>query len=84
MVSPHPKRIFDRAVELLKGGAREEAEAICRQALEENPRDINFVALLGWLLAESNQLEEAEVLLERAVRTTPGNAKAQEDLGTVL
>ena len=84
MVSPHPKRIFDRAVELVKGGARQEAEALCRQALEQNPGDINFVALLGWILAESNKLEEAEELLTRAVRTTPGNAKAQEDLGTVL
>ncbi len=57
---------------------------LCREALEHNPGDINFVALLGWILAESNQLEEAEKLLRQAVRTTPGNAKAQEDLGTVL
>ncbi len=84
MASPNPKRVFDRAVELVKGGARSEAEALCRKALQDNPGDINFVALLGWILAESNQLEEAAVLLQQAVRTTPGHGKAQEDLGTVL
>jgi len=84
MASPNPKRVFDRAVELVKGGARGEAEALCRKALQDNPGDINFVALLGWILAESNQLEEAAVLLQQAVRTTPGHGKAQEDLGTVL
>ena len=84
MASPHPKRMFDRAVELVKGGARQEAEALCREAVEQNPGDINFVALLGWILAQDNQLEEAASLLRRAVRTTPGHAKAQEDLGTVL
>ena len=47
MASPNPKRVFDRAVELVKGGARSEAEALCRKALQDNPGDINFVALLG-------------------------------------
>jgi len=84
MATPNPKRIFDRAVELVKGGARKEAEALCREALDNDPDDINFVALLGWILAESNQLEEAAAMLGRAVRTTPGHGKAQEDLGTVL
>ena len=56
---------------------------MCRKALQDNPGDINFVALLGWILAESNQLEEAAVLLQQAVRTTP-TRQGQEDLGTVL
>jgi len=84
MAEPHPKRAFDRIVELLKSGARDEAEGLCRDAVERDPGDINFVALLGSILADGNQLEEAAELLGRAVRTAPGHAQAREDLGTIL
>ena len=84
MAEPHPKRVFDRIVDRLKSGARNEAEALCREAVERDPGDINFVALLGSILADSDRLEEAAELLGRAVRSAPGHARAQEDLGTIL
>ena len=79
MVSQHPKRIFDRAVELVKGGARPEAEALCRQALEQNPGDINFVALLGWILAESNKLEESITEDNEEIEVEKEMAEDEED-----
>jgi len=84
MPEQHPRKVFERVIALLKGGARSEAEALCRERLELDPGDINFVALLGTILAEKHEFEEAASLLARAVKAAPGHAKAHEDLGTVL
>ena len=84
MNSQHPRRVFERSIEYLKAGRIDEAEAMCRETLQTDPGDINFVALLGSILAEKGELEEAEALLTRAVKAAPGHAKALEDLGTVL
>ena len=79
-----PRAAFERAVSLLKGGARQEAESLCRDMLQRDPGDINFVSLLGSILASRGAQEEAVELLGRAVKAAPGHAKAQEDLGTLL
>ena len=79
-----PRAVFERAVSLLKGGARQEAESLCRDMLERDPGDINFVSLLGSILASRGAHEEAVDLLTRAVKAAPGHAKAREDLGTLL
>ena len=74
-----PRAVFERAVSLLKGGARQEAESLCRDMLERDPGDINFVSLLGSILATRGAQEEAVDLLSRAVKAAPGHAKARED-----
>lgn len=79
-----PRKVFEKAIALLKTGAQQEAEALVRDALERDPGDINFVSLLGSILAERGELQEAAQLLGRAVRAAPGHATAQEDLGTIL
>ena len=84
MNSQHPRRVFERSIECLKAGRIDEAESMCRETLQTDPGDINFVALLGSILAEKGELEEAEALLTRSVKAAPGHAKALEDLGTVL
>ena len=84
MSDPNPKVIFERAISHLKSGANEEAEALCREVLERDSGDINFVCLLGSILGRRGALNEALELLQRAVKVAPGHAKAQEDLGTVL
>ena len=83
MEQQHPRKVFERVVTLMKGGERQEAESLCRDALARDPGDINFVSLLGSILASRGAHEEAVELLQRAVRTTPGHAQAQEDLGTL-
>ncbi len=79
-----PRAAFERAISLLKGGARQEAESLCRDMLEKDPGDINFVSLLGSILATRGAQEEAVDLLSRAVKAAPGHAKAREDLGALL
>ncbi len=84
MTEQNPRHIFERAVSLLKAGARGEAESLCREAIDRDPGDINFVSLLGSILADGGNLEEAAELLHRAVKVAPGHSRAQEDLGTIL
>ena len=83
MTDDNPRKIYEQVIALLKEGAREDAETLCREALERNPGDINFVSLLGSILAGGGAMEEAAELLSRAVRAAPGNARAREDLGTI-
>lgn len=84
MSDHYPKKVFERAIALLEDGADQEAEALCRDALERDAGDINFVSLLGSILAGRGELQEALQLLGRAVRAAPGHAKAQENIGTIL
>ncbi len=80
----NPRQVFERALSLLKTGEMTKAEDLCRDSIERDPGDINFVALLGSIKAKQGDLTEALDLLERAVKAAPGHAKAREDLGTVL
>lgn len=79
-----PRTVFERVITLLKDGDQQQAETLCRDALERDAGDINFVSLLGSILARRGDLQEAAELLDRAVRAAPGHAQAQEELGTIL
>ena len=81
--SETPKRKYNQIIELLQKGAMPEAETLCRNAVDELG-DVNFIALLGTILAQSDQLEEAEAHLRRAVQIAPEYPKANEELGSVL
>ena len=78
------KDLFKRAVDLMKENANQEAESVCLQALETDPSDVNFIALLGTSLMRQGKLDDAEQTLRRVVKIAPGFPRAQEDLGTVL
>ncbi|MGI9287960.1 MAG: tetratricopeptide repeat-containing sulfotransferase family protein [Pseudomonadales bacterium] len=78
------KTLFNNVVDLMKEDAADEAESVCRQALEIEPSDVNFIALLGTVLTRQGKLEEAEIQLRRTIAIAPGFPRAQEDLGTVL
>ena len=80
----HPRQIFEQVIVRLKSGARAEAESLCREAITQDPGDVNFRALLGTILAERNAFEEAEENLRHVIKVAPGHARAHEDLGTVL
>ena len=57
---------------------------MCRESVLNDPGDVNFRALLGTILAERNEWQEAEECLRHVIRVAPGHARAHEDLGTVL
>ncbi len=78
------KSQFNEAIQLINAGEAGKAEALCRQALERNPRDVNMVALLGATLLKTRQTVEAEKLLRKAIELAPSFAKPHEDLGLLL
>lgn len=80
----NPKRVFERVIVLLKSGALDEAELLCRSRLSEDSRDVNFLSLLGSILLRKNDFEGAEKTLRTVIEISPGYPNVQEDLGTVL
>ena len=78
-----PKRRYNEIIEHLQNGKNAEAEKLCRQAVDELG-DVNFIALLGTILARGNDLNAAERELRRAVQIAPAYPKANEELGAVL
>jgi len=79
-----PRATFHQAIRLLNGGDAEGAIAVCREALAEDPDDINFTALMGAVLLKARRLDEAEEQLRRAIALAPSFAKPHEDLGLLL
>jgi tetratricopeptide (TPR) repeat protein len=64
----------------LRAGDAATAEKMCRQALDEFPRDANLLCLLGASMLKQNRAREAEHTLSRAVRMYPAFARAHETL----
>jgi tetratricopeptide (TPR) repeat protein len=75
---------ISEAIELINTGRIDEAEALCRDAVARNPKDVNVTALLGATLLKTRQLEEAEKYLRLAIQLAPSFAKPHEDLGRLL
>ena len=78
------KSKFKEAIQLINAGKADKAEALCRDAVEHDPRDANMVALLGATLLKTKQPLEAEKFLRQAIDLAPSFAKPHEDLGTLL
>ena len=78
------KRTFERVITLLKSGDLERAESLCREQLLEDPREVNFLSVLGSILLRKNDFEGSEKILRTVVQIAPEYPNAQEDLGTVL
>ncbi len=75
---------LNEAIELINAGERGKAEAICRDAIERSPEDVNMTALLGATLLKAGEFEEAEEMLRRTIQLAPSFAKPHEDLGYLL
>jgi tetratricopeptide (TPR) repeat protein len=79
-----PRATLDEVITMLSSGRLDEAEQICRQAVQRNSKDVNMVALLGAVLVKTRQPVEAERYLRRAISLVPSFAKPYEDLGRLL
>lgn len=84
MALDNSKKTFDRTVELFKAGSLDEAEEVCRSITKKDPRDINFLSLLGSVLLRKDNFEEAETVLRAVIKLAPEYPRAHEDLGTIL
>ena len=77
------REAFNSIVQLLRDGKAAEAEALCRQCLEQAPDDINMLALLGAILLQANRLDDAEPCLLKATELAPEFARPFADLGVL-
>ena len=84
MALDNSKKTFDRTVALFKAGSLDEAEEVCRSITNRDPRDINFLSLLGSILLRKDNFEEAETVLRAVIKLAPEYPRAHEDLGTIL
>jgi tetratricopeptide (TPR) repeat protein len=79
-----PGAAFNEVIELVQSGQIGEAEALCRAALNDQPRNVNLLGLLGAVLVKSRKFEDAEAVLKETIRLAPTFAKPYEDLGHLL
>ena len=79
-----PKSVFDETIALINSGELALAQARCVAKLEEYPRDVNLLALLGALQVKLERVEEAESTLRQVLGMAPTFAKPHEDLGLLL
>jgi tetratricopeptide (TPR) repeat protein len=79
-----PKSTFDEVIALINAGELGKAESLARSTLEEYPRDVNLLALLGAILIKVERDAEAEATLRRVIELAPTFAKPHEDLGFLL
>jgi tetratricopeptide (TPR) repeat protein len=76
--------MFDLALGYLKGREFEMAADLCRDALEDEPRDDKIRVLLGTVLVRQNNFAEAEKELRDVISRRPDIAKAQRELANAL
>ena len=61
----------------------EKAEHICRSTLKNNPHNPECLHLLGVLLFQKGELENAKSLLKKAICQNPENPKFHISMGNV-
>jgi predicted O-linked N-acetylglucosamine transferase (SPINDLY family) len=78
----NPAALFQRAVQLYQGGRLADAEASCRLALTAM-RHPDVLNLLGLIVAQRGNLDEAERVLNEAVKLAPRSVEARTNLAQV-
>lgn len=72
------------AMEHHKHGRLREAEALYRRVLSERPRDARALAMLGYLLQQTNRDAESLATLDRSLALAPNDAAAHAWRGIAL
>ncbi len=78
------RRMMALAAEHQQAGRLQDAEQLCRQVLQKNPRHVDALRLLGLIAAASGDLDDAEHLLRQALASAPDHTPALFELGRVL
>lgn len=65
----------------INAGQVDQAEALCRTVLENDPEDFNVLGILGAILLQKGHLGDAENHLLKTIELEPAFAKPHEDLG---
>ncbi len=75
------RRMMAYAAEHQKEGRIEEAEKLYRRVLQDNPRNVDALRLLALIATQAGHAEDAERMLEEAIRIAPDFHLAILDLG---
>jgi tetratricopeptide (TPR) repeat protein len=73
-----------KALQLHQAGRRQEAEALYRQVLGQQPNHAAALHFLGLLLHQTGRSEEGLELIEQSVTLQPENADFLNNMGTVM
>ncbi len=76
-----PVAVFDQASEAFEQGKLSEAERDLRSALEDHPRDVHALGMLGVILDAEKQYAEAEKCYDLAVKLEPLSTVLLNNLG---
>ncbi|MDJ0906747.1 MAG: sulfotransferase [Woeseiaceae bacterium] len=76
--------MFDLALNYLRSSEFEMAADLCRDALQEQPRDDKIRVLLGTVLVRQNEFAAAEKELRDVISRRPEIPKAVRELGNAL
>ncbi len=76
--------LMARAAEHHKAGRLQEAEALCRQVLQKEPRNVDALRMLGLIAAAAGEMDEAAYLLQQALEQAPDHVAAMFELGRIL
>ncbi|WP_434723698.1 tetratricopeptide repeat-containing sulfotransferase family protein [Mesorhizobium sp. RIZ17] len=75
---------MQKALQLHQAGRRQEAEALYRQVLGQQPNHVAALHFLGLLLHQTGRSEEGLDLIEQSVTLQPENADFLNNMGTVM
>ena len=78
------EKLFQKAQTFLQTGGAETAEAICADALEKYPDDVNLLCLSARALLKLERFPEANAQIETALSIYPEFARAHEVRGELL
>jgi tetratricopeptide (TPR) repeat protein len=77
------RKILDDIFRHINAGQIGQAVKLCRSSLESDPENINVLGILGAILLQKGQLEDAENYLLKTIELEPAFAKPHEDLGVL-
>jgi protein O-GlcNAc transferase len=84
MAEPSVQQSFDVALQHHRAGRLQEAGALYRQILTQDPEHAPANHYLGVIAYQTGQLDTAVQMIHRAIAANPNYAEAHNDLGVVL
>ncbi|MFT6286464.1 MAG: tetratricopeptide (TPR) repeat protein [Halieaceae bacterium] len=78
------RKMMALAGEHHQAGRLQDAEQLCRKVLQQNPKQVDALRMLGLIAAAAGDLDEAESLLRQALVEAPDHVPAMFELGRVL
>ncbi len=78
------EKLFQKAQTLLQSGEAKSAEAVCADALDQYPDDVNLLCLSARALLKLGRFPEASARIENALSIHPEFARAYEVRGELM